>query len=307
MNCQLCGANVSDHDTACSNCGASLTIQQPTEPIAREIAMPGADKVKLDFWKLFGDTFTLYFRNLGTFCLVGLILIGTFVFFYAAKMAVGYVIDHVSIEDTLLLTLWGILALLYILEFLAQCYVALGAIRQCLYIARGGIGFQATLMFPPLMPFVKMVGLDLLIRCILCAVALAVFVPILVAVMLSAQPGARGLVLLAVLGIFICISVWLAVRLWFSYIVLADRDAGIIDSFTTGWNISLGNFWRLLWAGIVFGTLVWFGLLIFLVGIILTMAIAWFGGVIAYLQLTGQPNCLDMPAEPEMTFMEPEA
>jgi len=112
-------------------------------------------------------------------------------------------------------------------------------------------------------------------------------------------------------------TIWVSVRWYLAYVFLADQNAGVIDSMRYSWRVSLGNFWMLFLASIVLAICAGIGYFFCGVGLILTVAISWLGAALAYLQLTGQPNCLDYaamqrqldfsyPQEPE-TPTEPEA
>jgi len=192
-----------------------------------------------------------------------------------------------------------------ILQNLIQWYIMLGVIRQCLYLARGGVGFQTTMMFPPFMMYLKMVGLMLLFFCIIYGVMLLILLPAgivcliayLAGMFANNDPSVGAIVLIAgailccVIGV--CAGVWVSIRLYLAQVFIADQDAGIMDSMRYAWRITSGNFWMLLVAVFVLGMCSIVGIVLCVVGIILTIAIGWLGTTLVYLQLTGQPNGLD--------------
>jgi uncharacterized membrane protein YccC len=85
---------------------------------------------------------------------------------------------------------------------------------------------------------------------------------------------------------------------------LAAQNTGIINSIRLACRISLSSFWRLLIATIMLIILSHLGLILFLMGVFLTLPLFWLGMVLAYMQLTGQPNCLDVLPPPESLFAE---
>jgi uncharacterized membrane protein len=196
---------------------------------------------------------------------------------------------------------------LQILQTILIWYIMLGIIRQCLYTARGGIGFQMNLMFPPFMMFLKMVGLML----ILFIIMLLFLLPALGTLLIGALTGTLGEIIrsnhsiasvLFVGGLFLsllvgyCAVIWINIRLYLAWIFIADQDAGIIDSMRYSWQASSGNFWMLLLASLVLGIGSMLGIFLCGVGLILTAAVMCLGIALVYLQLTGQPNCLDCPS-----------
>jgi hypothetical protein len=197
----------------------------------------------------------------------------------------------------------GLQICMQILQTIAQWYVMLGVMRQCLYIARGGTGFQAYLMFPPLMMFLKFVGLILLLSCIYYGVMSPVIIPIIIGLALSgfSQDMEMPIVICMFVGAgciaipCCCVVIWLSIRLYLAQIFLADQNTGIVDSISYAWRVSAGNFWMLLVAMFVLSILSMLGMFFCCVGIFMTVAISLIGAALAYFQLTGQPNYLDYP------------
>jgi hypothetical protein len=182
------------------------------------------------------------------------------------------------------------------------------AIRQCFYTARGGTGLEQNLM---LSPFISMLGLTLVLSgiflvCMLPAFALAGIIILWYRWLSFILP------LCPIAGLpFLCYPF---TRLWLAPFFLVDRSEEVFASIEDAWHTSSGNFWKLFASLIVFLMIAYFpvfvcwiisefvlewdmdsiqGTLIVSAGLVPTIAITWIGGVLAYLQLTGQTNCLD--------------
>ncbi|MCL2711528.1 MAG: zinc-ribbon domain-containing protein [Planctomycetaceae bacterium] len=330
MICHNCGATISHNNNFCTYCGARTLETLETSDYLAGTPLPSAPR-SLDLGKLLGDTFELYKQHFGTMCLIGVLFCGIPLIFYLCGVAfivagmIAMVAAGGPAVPTPLATLFlGLYFLMIICIILSQLYITLGAIRQCLYVARGGVGFRADLMFPPVIMFLKFFGLMFIIGLVVYAFTLPGAIPFFVGLtMLDAHsvdnPFAVILIVIGIplLVIGIILTIWVSVRWYLAYVFLADQNAGVIDSMRYSWRVTLGNFWILLLASIVLGICAGIGYFLCGVGLILTVAISWLGAALAYLQLTGQPNCLDYaamqrqldfsyPQEPE-TPTEPEA
>jgi len=314
MICQHCGAEIPDTCKFCTSCGTEVTPKKPEYPTHDFARVPiQVPTCKLDFGKLLGDTFELYQRHFGTFCLVGLLLAGIPGIFY-----VGALLSHMAAQLTamtgghvsLVLLFGGLYFCMMILFTLTLWYLTLGTIRQSLYIARGGRGFQTNLMFPPLMPYLKISGLYFLVGCLCTALMLLSWLPAVVTFLITGTLAANAgfandaipigmIVAMFVGGLFyflgLCAAIWIAIRLYLAQFLVADTETGIIASMTQSWRISRGNFWMLLLAVFVLNFLAMLGFFLCGIGIIFTIALSWLGTSLAYMRLTGQPNCLDYP------------
>jgi len=200
---------------------------------------------------------------------------------------------------------------MHLFQTLTQWYLMLWAIRQCLYIARGGVGFQTDMMFPPPMMFLKMVGVMFLIACINLICLFPALITLELAMLMNFQDASGvAVVLYAATVLFgivgMCVSIWFSVRLYLAEIFIADRNAEIIVSLKSSWQVTSGNFWMLFMSGIVLGICSISGIILLGVGIILTAAVASLGGTLIYLQLTGQPNCLDYPIRQQIEAVQQE-
>jgi hypothetical protein len=266
---------------------------------------------RLDLGKLFGDTFEIYKRNFGTACLVGLVLLLLQMPFQVCGMVANVLAEQ--IEESWLCTLFVVVYfLVMICQILVQWYVILGAIRQGLYLSRGGTGFQARQMFPPFMMYLKVVGLMLFFQCVFFGLALLFILPGGIMCLIAQSTGgfdtpnvmvgvALGVLVLGALCYFVP-YIWLAMRLFLAQVFIADQDTGIIDSIRYSWRISSGNFWMIFLTVIVLTACSMLGMFLCCVGCILTMMIMYIGIPLMYLQLTGQPNCLDYPPLPPQNF-----
>jgi hypothetical protein len=202
--------------------------------------------------------------------------------------------------------------------------------RQCLYTARGGIGFQSNLLFLPFMMYLKMIALYLVTigvvvtATLLALVAIIPFIAI-IGVISNMNPPMIVKGIVTAICVVCCvieavfIIVYPMVRLYLAPWFLLDRDTGILNSLTDAWQVSSGNVWRLFvvltvyfacifcWTIPCMLVLEYVGELdsdsvprtlltnagsIFLVGII------WLGSSLAYLRLTGQPYCPNYATEP---------
>jgi hypothetical protein len=312
MICQHCGAGIPDDSKFCTYCGAPLVPQDtdhfadPPVDIAGTpvFSIPYRNKLSLD--KLFGDTFELYKRNFGTMCLVGLIFVVIAFAFLPFSFATEYLKEMAEAEENRALWVMAVAGdiCFSILHTILMWYIMLGVFRQCLYLARSGIGLQARMLFPPFMLFLKYVGLVLVVTCIVYGILLLCLLPAGIAFLGAYLSGAFAdnnfpvpIMVPLVVCVFVggCVATWVGIRLYLAPIFIADRGAGIGDAIKDAWRVSSGNFWRMFLAVIVLAIVTFLGYFLCCVGIILTIAIGFLGHVLIYLQLTGQPNCLDYP------------
>jgi membrane-anchored glycerophosphoryl diester phosphodiesterase (GDPDase) len=310
MICQHCGAEITNGSNFCTYCGTPVAHNHPAgtpiPPYHFAPPLPAPRAYKLNLEKLFGDTFELYKRHFGTMCLVGLCLVG--IPFVLGLCGAGVEITMRAVEkmgnsDFLVILLMCCYAFLQIFSTLVQWYLILGAIRQSLYLVRGGVGFQANIMFPPLMVFLKFAGLMFVLFCLYVAVMFPAAIPIVIGLVLSVFAQNIGPLHVTMLWVVAgcmaipcgLVMIWLSVRLYLAMCFLADGNAGIVDSITYSWRVSSRNFWMLFIAMLTLLILSMLGYFLCCVGIILTGAIYIFGSALVYLQLTGQPNCLGYP------------
>jgi len=211
-----------------------------------------------------------------------------------------------------------------------QSYVAIVAVRQCLHIARGGVGFQEGLLFPPVSMFLNMVGLMLIITCAIMVLMLPAYLVVGFAI-LSTIPGNPTnmesfmwfAMILTLLLVMSPPAIWLWIRLWLSYYFLADQNVNCIDALVKAWRVSSGNFWQLFCASIAMMCPIYFWAIaccslaflingnvaamniispiLFVAGTIPAALLLWFGGALAYLQLTGEPHYLERGGRIEIT------
>ena len=308
MICNNCRAEISDNSNFCTYCGtAQDNFADASNYLAGTPGHSAGAPRYLDLGKLLGDTFEFYKQHFGTMCLVGVLLYGIPVIINICGSVSQFAATTIGKADgpvPLVVSLLGLNVLLAFCQPLAQWYLTLGAVRQCLYVARGGVGFRADLMFPPFMMFLKMIGLMLVVALVTLGFMLpGTLTAVIGLIMLNPPPGEDFFdpslaVPLIVIGVplFIlglCATVWISIRWYLAYVFIADQNTGIIDSMTYSWRISLGNFWILLLAAIVLGICSMVGMVLCCVGIVLTIAVSMLGAALAYLQLTGQPNYLD--------------
>jgi len=234
-------------------------------------------------------------------CFVGLVALGVPLIFAilgaVADIAADMIKINIGNESTAFL-LKVISYCLMTFRYLLQWYLILGAIRLCLYIARGGTGFHTSLMFPPFMLYLKMIGISIITACISWGIMLPAAIPYFIWLFNGgpAAPADYSVFLIVAICFALpcyCAVLWITTRLYLAPFFLADRNTGVIESLSSAWNASSGNFWMLLLTIFVLGILSFLGFFLCCVGIFLTIAFAILGGVLAYLQLTGQPNCLD--------------
>jgi len=153
-----------------------------------------------------------------------------------------------------------------ILHTILVWYIILGVTRQCLYLARGGIGLRAKMLFPPLMMFLKFFGLMLVLQCIYMGILLLFMLPPGIAYLGAYLSGAFAdnnfpleiMIPLVSVGVGcavagLCVMTWIAIRLCLAVIFIADRNAGISDAIREAWRVSAGNFWMIFLAMIVLG------------------------------------------------------
>lgn len=188
----------------------------------------------------------------------------------------------------------GLFSFIVILQLLVTSYLVLVVMRQCLYLVRGGSGFQRNLFFLPRVMYLKMLGLSLILVCVICLPFLPVMFISHSSLYYYTSVSFAIAIIVAILVCFL-LTTWLAIRLCLSIFFIVDQNTGIIESMRYSWQVSYGNFWLLLFSSYILSICAWSGTILWSIGSVLTTMIALFGSVLIYLQLTGQPNCLDAP------------
>ncbi len=110
-----------------------------------------------------------------------------------------------------------------------------------------------------------------------------------------------GLIVVAGLIALIIPGFLLAVRLSFSSMILIDTKMGIISSIKESWNITRGSIWKLSLFGIIVGLINVAGIIVFGIGVILTMPVTLLATVYVYRELSRAKAGLAVPptTEPE--------
>lgn len=95
-------------------------------------------------------------------------------------------------------------------------------------------------------------------------------------------------ILLVVVGIIFLVipGIILAIRLSFGLIIIVDTKNGIISSIKESFNITKGNFWKLLGFWFVTSIINIIGLIFFGIGLLLTIPITTFAHIYVYRLLT---------------------
>jgi hypothetical protein len=260
-------------------------------PIRTSGEQPFSSGYKLKLGKLLGDTFVLYWRNFGTMCLLGLI--------------VGVIPAIFDVCDA---TVEGNRAFQFF-SSLFSFYMSILATFQCLYTARGGVGLQRGLM---ILSFSRLWRVFVYVL-IYCGVLLACLIPAGIAHTM----GVRGYGWAWIVFFCILAVIWCFVRLYLALWFIVDRNARVFNSIGNAWQVSSGNFWALLGALFVLSIPIFSCLvplihysapeaiqfyvpetiqetLLLNIGFIAFNPIFYLGMTLAYLQLTGQQNCLDL-------------
>jgi hypothetical protein len=288
--------NVLLHGVAQYGTFENKTMSEAPETMPESPIQPDASGYKLEFGKLLGDTFVLYWRNFGTMCLLGLI---------AGGIPAIFDVCNAAVEGNRAFQFFSSLFVFYMLIL---------ATFQCLYTARGGTGLQRGLATLPFSRFGKVFVYSL----ILCCVLLVCLTPAGIAHAMGVRgQGWDWIVFFCVLAV-----IWCFVRLYLAPWFIVDRNTRAFNSIKSTWQVSSGNFWSLFGALFVFSipiiacvspcvyyydrleaTQIFYvpetiqEALLFNVGFIVFNPIFYLGMTLAYLQLTGQRNCLDEATE----------
>lgn len=100
-----------------------------------------------------------------------------------------------------------------------------------------------------------------------------------------------GLILLIVPGI-----IW-AVRFSFSPLIVVDTKMGPVASMKESWAITKGKFWKILLFWIVIGLINLLGMLVFGIGLILTVPLTVFASIYVYRELSkAKAGLMDTPS-----------
>jgi len=322
MICQHCNAEIRDDSNFCTYCGGTVEPLLPGDlrPPALAQYPQYTGPRRLDTVKVLGDTLKLYIRHFGILCLVGLIVMGIPAIITVCQLSVQQAYEDAFIDaPTMVVLVSG----LVFLNLLAQCYMLIVANRQCLHIARGGTGLPEGLLFPPVSMFLNMIGLTFIVGIAACILVFPALFAFFFAFALGAMAVGGGPALFITAGIIALIltllpAIWLGIRIWLADIFLVDQNMNCIDALVQAWRASSGNFWALLGAIILLGLPVfcWMvachslvyaeiipkietipGLLLLTAGSVPIALFLYFGSVLAYLQLTGQPYRLEVEKE----------
>ncbi len=159
---------------------------------------------------------------------------------------------------------WVLVAVLYILNILVSTFLGVGIIKFMLNLVRGN-GANIGDLFGGGPYLLRMLGGGFLAF----GAIMAAFVPVgVVAGLLGEQGPAIAAVLIGVLTIAL---IYFMTRLfWFGYPIV-DRGAGPIQGFKDSWNMTRGNFWRIILVYLVGMAAYMAGMLVFCVGIFFTL------------------------------------
>ena len=131
-------------------------------------------------------------------------------------------------------------------------------------------------------------------KCILIGVifGLAVAVVFLVAtgVSLLSMPLLHALsfpLYVVLLTIGSMVLVYLYIKYGFSYFCVVDKNSGVKESFKKSAEMTKGNMWRLLGFWVVFGVINVIGLMVFVVGLLVTVPVSFLAIVVVYRALEG--------------------
>ena len=330
MICQHCNAEIRNDSNFCTYCGGAVAPQcNVPQDAAPQYATPqyaghlgtghlNTGQHRLDLPKVLGDTLKFYTRHFVILCFVGLIVLGIPAIITVCQLSVqqAYEDDFIG-APTMVVLVFGLI----FLNLLAQCYMLIVANRQCLHLARGGTGLREGLLFPPVLMLLNMVGLMFIVGIAACILVFPAAFVFIFAIALGAMAGGGPAFIMAGIATLILIllpAIWLGTRIWLADIFLVDQNMNCIDALVQAWRASSGNFWALLGAIILLGLPVfcWMvachslvyaeiipkietipGLLLLTAGSVPIALFLYFGSVLAYLQLTGQPYRLEVEKE----------
>jgi hypothetical protein len=90
-------------------------------------------------------------------------------------------------------------------------------------------------------------------------------------------------------------TIFLSIKFQFFTYSIIDKDMGILDAFKASWDLTRGNWWNLLLYNILISLIVLLGFILVIVGIFITLPIAWTAFALVYLKLSDQ-----LPPEKEL-------
>ncbi|MDR0520313.1 MAG: glycerophosphoryl diester phosphodiesterase membrane domain-containing protein [Planctomycetaceae bacterium] len=289
MNCPHCQAVIPDDASQCPFCEALF------------LPLPAYQPYRLQFNKLMRDTSEIYKQHFGTMCLIGLLYtIPGMADALAGTVSTLLQQSNPPLNPAIAAGLIGVEFFCKIVQAVCSIYFFAGAVQHGLFLARGGSGFQIGLMFPGLMTFLTCAGSQILVcmissffpLIITCAAMCIVFSGIVEDIFIVS-----GMILIAIVW-----ALFFATRLALNIPPIVDRNADVLDSFRYSWQMTSGNFWKVLVSLFVLALAGITGALLCGVGIILTIAILPLGYSLIYLQLTGQPNVRDYSSLPVETL-----
>ncbi len=97
----------------------------------------------------------------------------------------------------------------------------------------------------------------------------------------------EGLIVLAGFLFFIIPGIYLAVKLSMTTYVVVDKKAGPIDAIKSSYEITKGNWWNLVFLGVVSGLIAIAGALALLVGLFVAIPVIMIAYAFAYRKLSG--------------------
>jgi hypothetical protein len=260
---------------------------------------------RLNIGKLFGDVWNLYKQNFGKMVVISLIIIGISISFGILTPVVRFVLEkqeelrYVAVAFSFFNALVG---------NILGIWLYLGALQFILSIARG-YEPRYSMLFPSIGKFLKGFGAAVMMGII-------IYIPILLGIGIMAvawflwgnsDDSRMVLVIISVLlGLVstVCV-VYVSIRLTLAFPFIADRNDGVLASLNNSWTATRGNVLSLFAGFFVLGLCAVSGILLGGVGIILTYAVTPTGMVLAYLQITGQPNICDYQRNTQPPPMPP--
>jgi uncharacterized membrane protein len=88
--------------------------------------------------------------------------------------------------------------------------------------------------------------------------------------------------------VFFIASAILTLGFFFSFFLVVDSNSDPINALKESWRITKGNKWRLFLLSLVVLILNVFGMLLFLVGLLVTFPVTWLAATHAYRTLASQ-------------------
>jgi hypothetical protein len=262
---------------------------------------------RVTFSALLDNTVTFFQREILGFILIGVAFFVLAIVIMVFRMAIDAAAMADQFDET---TIFGMYGGIFLLQTMVQLFFFYGALLTILHMARGG-GFQFGMLFSASPMMMKGIGLGILYS-LLSYIGLLPMAGVLVWYEVvgggfdsfeEAMEGEQFLIFFALMGCGLLAIAWtffITLRFLWSFVVLADKNCGVIESLRQSWRISRSNSLTLILAMVLLA-FISLGVYLFTcgLGIIVVIPFMFCGLVVTYMLMAGQPSMMTPGWQPD--------